>query len=85
MHHTHKHIFHNDFGYLETLQRKGKTGVGMTPTNLHYYSNKVPVKAYNMLTLIDLPCERPALLKVVETVKSHLVKGFYHLVRSEPF
>ena len=29
----------------ETLQGEGKTGVGMTPTNLHYCSNKVyPMK-----------------------------------------
>ena len=56
----------------------------MTPTNLHYYNNKVPVKTYNVLTLIDLPCERLALLKAVETIKTHLVKGFCHPVRSEP-
>ena len=27
--------------YPETLQGEGKTGMGMTPTNLHYYGNKV--------------------------------------------
>ena len=51
----------------------------MTPTNLHYYNNKVPVNAYNVSNL-----NGSALLKAIETVKSHLVKGFYHLVRSEP-
>ena len=84
MHHTHKNISHNDFGYPETLQRKGKTGVGMTPTNLHYYNNKVLVKAYNVLTLMDFPYEMLSLLKAIETFKYHLVKGFYHPVRSEP-
>ena len=33
------------FGYPETLQGEGKTEMGMKPTNLHYYSNKVyPMK-----------------------------------------
>ena len=33
------------YDYLETLQWEGKTGVGMIPTNLHYYSNKLyPMK-----------------------------------------
>ena len=58
--------------------------MGMTPTNLHYCSNKVPVKAHNVLTLIDLPYERLALLKAVETIKSDLVKGLCHPVRIEP-
>ena len=31
----------NDFGYPETFQGEGKIGVWMTPTNIHYYNNKV--------------------------------------------
>ena len=50
--------------------------MGMTPTNLHYCNNKVLVKAYNVLTSMDLPCERLAPLKAIETIKSHLVKVF---------
>ena len=50
--------------------------MGMKPTNLHHCSNKVLVKAYNVLTSMDLPYERPTLLKAIETIKSHLVKGF---------
>ena len=38
-------VWHKIFGYPKTLQREGKIGVGMTPTNHHYYSNKVyPIK-----------------------------------------
>ena len=39
------HVWHKIFGYPKTLLGEGKTGVGMTPTNLHYCSNKVyPMK-----------------------------------------
>ena len=39
------HVWHKIFGYLETLKGEAKTGVEMTSTNLHYYSNKVyPMK-----------------------------------------
>ena len=37
----HSHIYDTRYDYPKTLQWEGKTGVGMTPTNLHYYSNKV--------------------------------------------
>ena len=38
-------MYDTRYDYLETLQWEGKTRVGMTPTNLHYYSNKVyPMK-----------------------------------------
>ena len=44
------HVWHKIFGYQENLQGEGKTGVGMTPTNLHYYNNKV----YSMkVTIFD--------------------------------
>ena len=37
----HSHIYDIRYDYMETLQWEGKTGVGMTPKNIHYYSNKV--------------------------------------------
>ena len=57
----------------------------MTPTNLQYYSNKVyPVKVTSLIMKHDLPCERFALLKAYNIVRSYLVKGFQHPVRSVP-
>ena len=39
------HMYDTRYDYPETLQWEGKTGVGMTPTNLHYCNNKVyPMK-----------------------------------------
>ena len=38
-------MYDTRYDYPETLQWESKTGVGMTPTNLHYCSNKVyPMK-----------------------------------------
>ena len=38
-------MYDTKYDYPKTLQWEGKTGVGMTPTNLHYYNNKVyPMK-----------------------------------------
>ena len=39
------HIYDTRYDYPEILQWEGKTGLGMTPINLHYCSNKVyPMK-----------------------------------------
>ena len=62
------------FGYLETLQGEGKIGVGMTPTNLHYVSNKVYPLKVTMFVM----------LKACKTIKSYPIKGFQHHVRSVP-
>ena len=73
------------FGNWETLQCEGKTGVGIKPTNLHYYSNKVNMLGLQCFTIIyDLPCKGSSLLKYFETIRSHLVRGFntYNKVRT---
>ena len=70
--HPHKHLT-PDIITQKPSKREGETRVGMTPTILHYCSNKVSLfKVYKVLTMKqDLPYER-----LQETVKSHPVKGF---------
>ena len=62
--HPHKHLT-PDMITQKPSKREGKIGVGMTPTILHYCSNKGSlVKVTKVLTMIhDLPYERPTLLK----------------------
>lgn len=65
------------FGYPGPLQGEGKTGVRMTPTNLHYCSNKVHLLRLQYLTITDdLPYEGSTLLKATMTIKSYPFKGF---------
>ena len=57
----------------------------MTPTNLHYCSNKVNLLELQCLPIIyDLPCEGFALLKAIEIARSRLVREFntYKKVRT---
>ena len=53
------YIYDTKYDYPETLQWKGKLEMGMTPTNLHYYSNKVyPMKVtmFDHDPVKDFPC-----------------------------
>ena len=49
----------------------------MTPTNLHYCSNKVNLLGLQCLIIIyDLTCGWSALLKAFDIARSYLVRGF---------
>ena len=81
----HSHMYDTKYDYRETLKWEGKTRVGITPTNLHYYSNKVNLIGLQCLIIkYDLPCEGSTLLKALETIISHCVRGLhtYNKVRT---
>ena len=51
MDNKHMHIWHINLVTQKPFKRKGKTGVGMTPTNIHYCSNKVHLLRLQCLTI----------------------------------
>ena len=57
----------------------------MKPTNIYCCNNEVNLLGLQCLIIIyDLPCEGSSLLKVFETARSNLVRGFntYNKVRT---